>query len=150
MWKDVECICCGFMHFNILPVIRGTWVIYRHSQLLIHEWTWCVSGGMTMRGKTEFLGEVTVSVSICPPQIWHRLAWYWTRVSAAIKCQLPTLDLITEDGKGDTYLVQSGKGTRMRISVKCIKRRDMYIFLQNILIWYSFACKTFSITSDDE
>jgi len=56
---------------------------------------------------------------------------------------------MTEDGKGDTSLVQSGIGTQMRLSVKCIKRRDMFILSENILIWYSFACKTFSITSDD-
>jgi hypothetical protein len=45
------------------------------------EWNW--------QGETEVLGEKTVLVPLCPPQIPHGLTRDWTR-SSAVRCRLLT------------------------------------------------------------
>jgi hypothetical protein len=51
-----------------------------HHQM-IHELIWS-SSGMILKGKTKELGEKSVPVPLCPPQIPHGLLWAQTQASA--------------------------------------------------------------------
>lgn len=91
-------------------LVRATW-----------RWMWVwASEEWHWHGKTEVLGENSVSVPLCPTQISQGLAWYWTLASALRGRWLTTwattrswiyCQLLTQSALRKHHKIQSVKAT---------------------------------------